>query len=109
MEKILKSPLAFVQTALQDKKGLRYYFIAVGVLLVSGIGLLIWMKLQPETHLPAAYAAKKPAPTKKYYSPLSGAEVSDETLTKRPVTAIMIENSPDARPQSGLKDAGVVY
>ncbi|MEO8862964.1 MAG: DUF3048 domain-containing protein, partial [Candidatus Saccharimonadales bacterium] len=26
-----------------------------------------------------------------------------------PVTAVMIENSPDARPQSGLKDAGVVF
>lgn len=27
----------------------------------------------------------------------------------QPVTAVMIENSPAARPQSGLKDAGVVY
>lgn len=30
-------------------------------------------------------------------------------LNKRPVTGVMIENSPDARPQSGLKDAGVVF
>lgn len=44
----------------------------------------------------------------KIYSPLTGAEVS-ESDTKRPVTAIMIENSPDARPQSGLKDSGVVF
>lgn len=42
-------------------------------------------------------------------SPLTGVEVTDINLTKRPVTGIMIENSPDARPQSGLLDAGIVY
>ncbi len=51
---------------------------------------------------------EKPAATK-YYSPLTGVEVANEAATKQPVTAIMIENSPDARPQSGLKQAGVVY
>lgn len=45
----------------------------------------------------------------KYYSPLTGREVADEASTKHPVLAVMIENSPDARPQSGLKDAGVVF
>ncbi|HEX6461983.1 MAG TPA: DUF3048 domain-containing protein [Candidatus Saccharimonadales bacterium] len=45
----------------------------------------------------------------KYYSPLTGIEVADDATTKRQVTAIMIENSPDARPQSGLKTAGIVY
>lgn len=44
----------------------------------------------------------------KIYSPLTGAEVSSAS-SKRPVTAIMIENSPDARPQSGLKESGVVF
>jgi len=44
-----------------------------------------------------------------YYSPLTGIKVADQTATKREVTAIMIENSPDARPQSGLKTAGVVF
>jgi len=41
-------------------------------------------------------------------SPLSGVQVDPE-LAKRPVTAIMIENSPDARPQSGIADAGVIF
>lgn len=49
-----------------------------------------------------------PAPVK-FYSPLTGVEVPNETATKQAVTAIMIENSPDARPQSGLKGAGVVF
>jgi hypothetical protein len=41
-------------------------------------------------------------------SKLMGVRISPE-LNKRPVTGIMIENSPDARPQSSLRDAGVVY
>lgn len=44
-----------------------------------------------------------------YYSPLTGNKVDSEAATKQAVTAIMIENSPDARPQSGLKDSGVIY
>lgn len=41
-------------------------------------------------------------------SPLTGVQVKPEEA-KLPVTGVMIENSPDARPQSGLTKAGVVY
>jgi hypothetical protein len=41
-------------------------------------------------------------------SRLTGVQI-DPALNKQPVTGIMIENSPDARPQSGLQSAGVVY
>lgn len=41
-------------------------------------------------------------------SRLTGVQVAPE-LNKRSVTGVMIENSPESRPQSGLKDAGVVY
>lgn len=44
-----------------------------------------------------------------YYSPITGLPVSSEADRTKPVTAIVIENSPDARPQSGLKDAETVY
>ena len=50
-----------------------------------------------------------PVEPPKYYSPLTGGSVKDEAATKQAVTAIMIENSPDARPQSGLKESGVVF
>jgi hypothetical protein len=46
---------------------------------------------------------------KKYYSLLTGEEVGNEAATKQAVTAIMLENSPDSRPQSGIKQAGIVY
>jgi hypothetical protein len=94
---------------LRDDKGVRYFAIAVGVLLATGIGVLAWMWLQPAAQDPTTFATKINPPAKKFYSPLSGLEVADEATTKRQVTAIMIENSPDARPQSGIKDAGIVF
>lgn len=48
----------------------------------------------------------KPEPI---YSNLSGLEITDTALNSQPVTAVMIENSRDARPQSGLTEAGVVF
>ncbi len=61
---------------------------------------------------PVAYAPApepEPEPIKTTApSPLTGVEV-DIPLSKLPVTAVMIENSPDARPQSGLNQAGVVF
>lgn len=41
-------------------------------------------------------------------SPLTGVRVPI-ALADRPVTGIMIENSPDARPQSALSQAGIVF
>lgn len=50
---------------------------------------------------------KQPKPTTEP-SRLTGVLVLSE-LNKRPVTAVMIENSADARPQAGLSEAGVVF
>ena len=56
-----------------------------------------------------APAKKAPKTAEKYYSHLNGIEVASKADLSKPVTAIMIENSPDARPHSGLKQAEVVY
>jgi len=45
---------------------------------------------------------------KKYISPYTGEEITQEAYDNLPVMAI-IENSDDARPQSGLKSADIVY
>ncbi|HSH31960.1 MAG TPA: DUF3048 domain-containing protein, partial [Candidatus Saccharimonadales bacterium] len=51
-----------------------------------------------------------PEPTKPTTkpSPLTGVAV-EPALADRPVSAVIIENHPNARPQSGLGQAGVVY
>jgi len=56
---------------------------------------------------PAKVVPKPPKPTTEP-SRLTGVTVPVE-MNSRPVTGIIIENSPDARPQAGLKDAGILY
>ncbi|MEI7689719.1 MAG: DUF3048 domain-containing protein [Candidatus Saccharibacteria bacterium] len=56
----------------------------------------------PETQLPKAEPVK-------VYSILTGQLVAEGTNLNQAVTGVMIENSPEARPQSGLKEAGVVF
>src|SRR5665648_209727 len=85
--------------------------VVSGVLLIGLAGGIAYgLSLQSVPTLEIAHVTPKPKPKPViYYSPLTGLKVKNETATKQPVTAIMIENSPDARPQSGMKDAGVVY
>lgn len=51
---------------------------------------------------------EKPAEPERFYSQLTGEEVSKE-LSKRPILGVMIENSEEARPQTGLDSAGIVF
>ena len=52
---------------------------------------------------------KKAEPTK-YYSQLTGVEVATKELAEGPVTGVMIPNDTyGARPQAGLRSAGVVF
>lgn len=76
------------------------------IALVGGIAYAAWVISTPKPTKPVSVIIR---PKPKYYSALTGERVKDEEATTKPVTAIMIENSPDARPQSGLKDAEVVY
>lgn len=89
-----------------SKKERIIFICTLAVILLAGAGLLWWLN----THQPEAgpHGSGKVA-VKKYYSPLNGVQVADEAATKRVVTAVMIENSPDARPQSGLAEADLVF
>lgn len=98
-----------IHQLLHDDRGLRYFFACIAIIIAVGVGLLVMLGQyqDPEVATPGNFIRKKLA--EKYYSPLTGNELPDEAATKRPVTGIMIENSPDARPQSGVKDSGVVF
>jgi hypothetical protein len=61
------------------------------------------------TVAPSKSASPTPVPTPiTKLSPLTGLPV-DPAAADRPITSVIIENHPDARPQSGLGQAGVVY
>lgn len=85
----------------------------LGVVLVGAAGAVAYFLLTAQQPHPASVAPRaavaKPVPPVVYYSELTGLPIADANAAKQAVTAIMIENSPDARPQSGLKQAGVVY
>ncbi len=81
-------------------------FAALAIIVIGGgavYALTGLFKTDPDPQQISSQAPKTSEPSK-----LTGVEVPIET-NKRPVTAIMIENSPDARPQAALKDAGVVF
>lgn len=79
----------------------------LGVLISSGITYAILS--QPMPKIDRTPIAVKPRPKPIYYSPLTGLKVENEADRTKPVTAAIIENSPDARPQSGLKESEIVY
>lgn len=94
---------------LHDHPTAMYVFIGVGLILAASVVAAIMSYQKPEP-MTANVTKPKPAePKPVYYSPLTGEVISAKSKATTPVTAIMIENSPDARPQSGLKDAEVVY
>ncbi|HVV66544.1 MAG TPA: DUF3048 domain-containing protein [Candidatus Saccharimonadales bacterium] len=84
-----------------------WIILAVLLLLIGGGvgGWLLTHKSKPATiqPIPKVTDASKTVP-----STLTGLPV-DPSVNQRTVTAVMVENSPQARPQSGLGDAGVVF
>lgn len=88
------------------------FVIIVLVVIIAGGGVAAYKLTHKPKPAPAVVKQeiKKPEPPKPttLASPLTGIQVAPE-LAQLPVTGVMIENSPDARPQAGLKDAGVVY
>ncbi len=87
--------------------------IAIGVVALLGAGYATYRYFHPAktiTRTDTKAVTKAPEPVKPTTkpSPLTGVAVAPE-LADRPITAVVIENHPDARPQSGLGQAGVVY
>ena len=88
---------------------LRRICLLLVIALAAGAG--VWFLLQSQssnTELDGVKYGETKA-DEIYYSRLTGVEVESKELVERPATCIMIENSPDARPQSGLDQAGIVY
>jgi hypothetical protein len=87
--------------------------VAVLIVVLGGGGATAWALTHHQKPAPApakrAITIKKVVPPAPIYSDLSGLQIADASLNKKPVTAVMVENSIDARPQSGLSQAGVVF
>ncbi len=85
---------------------------ALVLLIAGGTAVALYLTRPKAQPAPAKVVTSTPVvtpPAPKYYSPLTGELVATQAATTAPVTAMMIENTPDARPQSGLKNSGVVF
>lgn len=95
----------------QHKKLSIFLGIMAGLLIIGG-SIGAYFLLIPKPTEVAKSVEVKPEQVPEvihHYSQLTGVDVADQAATTQAVTGIMIENSPDARPQSGLKDSGVVF
>jgi hypothetical protein len=93
-------------------KNQKIIYSALVIVLMIGLGAgwtLIHHKRAVVAVTPKKSVTKKVVAPKIIYSTLTGLPITDANLNKKPVTGIMIENSLDARPQSGLGTAGVVF
>ena len=87
-----------------------FFKISIPLLIVAGVFVgLGFILLKPElSEKPGNNSNLKTEADEIYYSKLTGRTVNKSQVGSA-ATCIMIENSPDARPQSGLDEAGVVY
>ena len=93
-----------------DSKIKTFFKIFIPLLILAGVFVgAYFIFLSPEINEKSSEQGQ--AQTKAdeiYYSKLTGRTVNQSQVGAA-ATCVMIENSPDARPQSGLDEAGVVY
>lgn len=93
-------------------KNKKQWIIAIIVMVLalgSAVFSVYWFVIR-EDPKPVVKVVQEPEPEptdQPIYSRTSGREVS-AGINERPVYAVQIENSPEARPQSGLRDADIV-
>ncbi len=83
---------------------------SVGLVLTALIigGFFIWDSFSASGFTPSDIILKQKPKDTRVHAPLSGNLVTEELAERRPI-AVVVENHPDARPQSGLNSASLVY
>lgn len=104
------SPFNRLRLWVSHHKKVSYAVLAGLIIIIAGTTTFLILNQKPVETEPEVVQKEEPKPEPvKHYSLLTGEQVENEAALTAPVTTIMLENSPDARPQSGLKNAGVVY
>ena len=90
------------------KKQLIILGVVCAIIVGFGIYYIFFTKDTTQPTTQNSITQEEPAPNQPPTSPLTGREVASAAIAARPITGIMIENSPEARPQSGLYQADMV-
>lgn len=90
----------------------KQWLLAVSIIVLMGSGGAAWQATSSRVPADDGWTAPvykyEPKEPETVASRLTGVQITPE-LNKLPTTGVIIENSPDARPQAGLYDAGVVF
>ena len=87
----------------------KLFLIVLPVVIVVAVAAIFWfVTKQAPAEDTATVTTKKKVSTTQTASLTNGVLVSTDLANRHPV-AVMIENSPDARPQAGLTGADIVY
>lgn len=88
----------------------RLIFIgSVGLLFIIIFGIGIFFLTHEKNQVSSNKTPEKTEAKKLYQSILDGTMIEDESAANRHPLAIIVENDPGARPQSGLDKANIVY
>lgn len=82
--------------------------IVLGVILIAPTAAWAYYESTKPIVVKQAEFPPRPEKPKTKPSPLTGVQIAPE-LADRPILAVVVENHKNARPQSGLGQAGVVY
>ncbi len=112
LKKRAKADLKAAKKAERAKHSGRTKLIIFLVILFAGLGTGAYFFFKPSLSDELADGSSENQGAQAdqiYYSALTGREVANADQVNVATTCVMIENSTDARPQSGLNQAGVVY
>lgn len=86
----------------------KYFLLIAAAIIIVG-GIIIYTELKKPVESPVESPKKKEQPVDtRVQSKLMGIKVDPQELNKK-ILAVVIENHPDARPQSALDKASIVY
>ncbi len=84
-------------------------FFAILLIAAAVIGVLLLFKASTSANVIEQNEIQEAVADNLYYAPLTGVEIDHKVDANAGITCAMIENSVDARPQSGLRAAEIVY
>ncbi len=92
------------------KHWVSFTIISAALIATATMMYLLLVKLEIEdtdSYITVTYVKRKQQP--EFFSSMSHLPVANADLINQPVNAVMVENHPEARPQSGLKEAEIVF
>lgn len=106
--------LADIESLSKKKKKRRIWiYVLIGILLLGGVGgsLFYFFGCQKDLKKSLSRLGLRSLkiPGHFVFCPLDGRQVKDESLVKRRPLVVKVENLSDARPQSGLDKADIIY